>query len=66
MENGENMLNLDVVELDCLVGSCSNTLVQDAIIKTDIEENVLAITAIMGVVTSVITKEHFECRYYES
>ena len=65
MENGENMLNLDGIEIDCSVGSCSNTLVQDSIIKTEMDENVLAITAIVGVTTSVITKEHFECKYYE-
>lgn len=66
MQNGENMANLDGVEIDCMVGSCLNTLVQDAIIKTEMDENVLAITAIVGVTTSVITKEYFECRYYES
>jgi hypothetical protein len=65
-ETGETTVRHMDIHITNLVGNCSSTDVHDAIIKTDQDEDILAITVIMGVTTSVTTKDYFECKYYET
>lgn len=62
---GNHTTNTGGIYQETPVGACHNSEALDGIIRTEQEEISLSLTVIVGVATGLITKEGFECCYWD-